>query len=131
MQWQFISNYCFYCDGSLILAKYTLISNFISRVHQSQPFGLILQAATGNRSIPIFQCHGKDDSVVPYELGALTNTIMGQLGFTNCSFSAYEGMDHCSCGQVNYFFVDAILQQSRRLLRCYYSVVTASEFMNN
>ncbi|VDM18505.1 unnamed protein product [Hydatigera taeniaeformis] len=62
--------------------------------------------ATANRSMPILQCHGKVDPIVPYELGTLTNSILRKLGFANCSFSSYQGMGHCSCSNVGCLFTE-------------------------
>nr|CUU97855.1 hypothetical transcript [Hymenolepis microstoma] len=53
-------------------------------------------AVSANRSLPVFQCHGLEDPVVPYELGELSSSIMKQFGFNDCSFNAYPKMGHFS-----------------------------------
>lgn len=51
------------------------------------------QAATNNINIPIFQCHGKEDPVVPYVWGKKTSDIINQFS-TKSEFNSYEGLMH-------------------------------------
>ncbi|VDL14510.1 unnamed protein product [Hymenolepis diminuta] len=51
---------------------------------------------SANRSLPILQCHGRADPIVPHELGELTSSIMKKFGFGNCTFNTYPSMGHCS-----------------------------------
>ncbi|KAM7543264.1 hypothetical protein Aperf_G00000015263 [Anoplocephala perfoliata] len=61
-----------------------------------QKFVSNFNAVTANRSLPILQCHGKADPIVPYELGELTNSILKQFGFWQCSMCSYQAMGHYS-----------------------------------
>ncbi|VDO04868.1 unnamed protein product [Rodentolepis nana] len=55
---------------------------------------------SGNRALPILQCHGVEDFMVPYELGELSSSIMKQFGFNDCTFNAYPKMGHYTSDKV-------------------------------
>ena len=42
---------------------------------------------------PIFQCHGKEDEVISFKRGQLTNDILNSLA-NNVEFKAMKGMGH-------------------------------------
>ncbi|CAI5779536.1 acyl-protein thioesterase 1 isoform X2 [Podarcis muralis] len=51
-----------------------------------------------NRDIPIFQCHGDRDPLVPLMFGSVTSeTLKTMLNPGNISFKTYSGMMHSSC----------------------------------
>ena len=64
--------------------------------------------------IPILQCHGKADDVVPYPIGVLSNEILKQK-LTDVRFRGYEGLPHSSCPpemeEVNKFFNEVLPPQ--------------------
>uniref|UniRef100_A0A670I4W6 Acyl-protein thioesterase 1 n=1 Tax=Podarcis muralis TaxID=64176 RepID=A0A670I4W6_PODMU len=54
-----------------------------------------------NRDIPIFQCHGDRDPLVPLMFGSVTSeTLKTMLNPGNISFKTYSGMMHSSCIEV-------------------------------
>ena len=62
------------------------------------------QAASnsGNRDMPILQCHGEMDPMIPVQFGAMTaeklKTIVSPQKLT---FNTYPGLMHSSCPQVS------------------------------
>ena len=55
-----------------------------------------------NRDIPILQCHGVLDPLVPLMFGSLTvERLKTLVNPANVTFKTYEGMMHSSCQQVN------------------------------
>lgn len=67
-------------------------------------FVLFLQGPISgvNRDIPILQCHGDADPLVPLMFGSLTAEKLKTLvNPANVTFKVYEGMMHSSCPQVN------------------------------
>ncbi|XP_060878831.1 acyl-protein thioesterase 2-like [Metopolophium dirhodum] len=50
-------------------------------------------AATNNTNIPIFQCHGTEDPVIPYVWGTRTSEILKEFA-TKSQFTSYEGLLH-------------------------------------
>ncbi|XP_076317700.1 acyl-protein thioesterase 1-like [Tachypleus tridentatus] len=54
------------------------------------------EAAVGNLYIPVLQCHGDVDPVVPYKIGQLTSDLLGKF-MKNLEFKTYKGMMHSSC----------------------------------
>lgn len=49
----------------------------------------------GNSNTPILQCHGKSDSVVPYNFGELTSKLLTQF-IPNLEFKTYKNLSHSS-----------------------------------
>lgn len=56
-------------------------------------------AAEANRHIPILQCHGDSDVIVPFAWGSRSATLIKAFDPQH-EFKAYEGMGHSSCNQV-------------------------------
>ncbi|XP_013789893.2 acyl-protein thioesterase 2-like [Limulus polyphemus] len=54
------------------------------------------EAAVGNLDIPVLQCHGDIDPVVPYKFGQLTSDVLKKV-MKNLEFKTYKGMMHSSC----------------------------------
>lgn len=44
--------------------------------------------------IPILQCHGDSDSIVPFEWGQITSHHMQSMGFKNVTFKKYRNLGH-------------------------------------
>lgn len=61
------------------------------------PDQLLINAATVNRSLPIFVAHGTQDSVLPFLLGESTAKVLEQSGF-QVDWHSYV-MPHSVCGQ--------------------------------
>lgn len=59
-------------------------------LHKSFPV-----ARKAPESLPIFQCHGDVDPVVPYKFGQLTHYALKTF-LTNASFTTYKGLSHSS-----------------------------------
>uniref|UniRef100_A0A0X3PRN5 palmitoyl-protein hydrolase n=1 Tax=Schistocephalus solidus TaxID=70667 RepID=A0A0X3PRN5_SCHSO len=49
-----------------------------------------------DKSLPIFQCHGTMDPIVPFEMGSETSTILKNMGFSKSSLTKIPGMGHSS-----------------------------------
>lgn len=49
-------------------------------------------------TVPIFQCHGDVDPVVPYKLGQLSHLTLKTF-MTNAQFTTYNGLSHASSEQ--------------------------------
>ncbi|XP_025412117.1 acyl-protein thioesterase 2-like isoform X2 [Sipha flava] len=69
------------------LAGILILSCWIP-LHKSFP-----DAATNNTKIPILQCHGTDDPVIPYAWGRRTSEILSEFT-TKSQFTSYEGLLH-------------------------------------
>ena len=58
-------------------------------------------SASANKNIPILQCHGEMDQMIPVQFGAMTaeklKTIVSP---TKITFKSYPGLQHSSCPQV-------------------------------
>jgi len=52
-------------------------------------------AAVGNKEIPIIQCHGDCDPLVPYKWGQMTASILKKFA-TNVEFRTYRNLSHSS-----------------------------------
>lgn len=67
------------------------------------PSVFVLQASSGNKNIPILQCHGDVDCMIPVQFGAMTaeklQTIVNPQMVT---FKTYPGLSHNSNPQVLY-----------------------------
>ena len=46
--------------------------------------------------IPIIQCHGDSDPIVPIEWSKLTVELLKKIGFTSVDFKTYRGVSHSS-----------------------------------
>jgi len=53
-------------------------------------------AALGNREIPLLQCHGDLDIVVPFKWGRMTHELLKTF-MCNVEFKSYRGLCHSSC----------------------------------
>ncbi|TMS18688.1 Acyl-protein thioesterase 2 [Larimichthys crocea] len=57
-------------------------------------------ASSGHKNIPILQCHGESDSMIPVEFGALTaKKLKSIVNPQMITFSTYPGLSHSSCHQ--------------------------------
>ncbi|KAH0556640.1 acyl-protein thioesterase 2 isoform X1 [Cotesia glomerata] len=54
--------------------------------------------AVGNKNIPVLQCHGDCDPIVPYKWGQMTASLLKQF-MSKVEFKTYSGMMHSSCDQ--------------------------------
>lgn len=51
-----------------------------------------------NRSIPILQCHGNNDFVVPIKWGQMTKDfLVNEVKNNNLTWKVYDGMGHSGC----------------------------------
>ena len=55
--------------------------------------------------LPVLQCHGDSDSIVPLEWGQVTTTHMQQLGFKNVVFKKYRNLGHAYDEEVSSYFI--------------------------
>ncbi|PRD19936.1 UNVERIFIED_CONTAM: Lypla2 [Trichonephila clavipes] len=53
-------------------------------------------AAEGNIDIPLLQCHGELDTVVPYKWGRMTHELLKTF-MCNVELKTYKGLCHNSC----------------------------------
>lgn len=61
----------------------------------------VLQASSGNKNVPILQCHGKSDFMIPWEFGEMTaKKLQSIVSPQMVNFQTYPGLAHCSCPQV-------------------------------
>lgn len=58
-----------------------------------------LQIAVGNKNVPVLQCHGDCDPMVPYKWGQMTSSLLKQF-MTQTEFKTYRGMMHGSSDEV-------------------------------
>ncbi|KAJ0003471.1 hypothetical protein NQD34_008569 [Periophthalmus magnuspinnatus] len=57
-------------------------------------------ASSGTRNIPILQCHGKCDPMVPIEFGCLTSELIKTVVNPQLvTFKGFPGLSHSSCPQ--------------------------------
>ncbi|KAL1129050.1 hypothetical protein AAG570_013582 [Ranatra chinensis] len=61
-------------------------------------------AAIGNTDIPIIQCHGDCDPLVPYKWGQMTASVIKQF-VKNLEFKTYKGLSHSSSDEVCFIFI--------------------------
>ncbi|XP_012260302.2 acyl-protein thioesterase 2 [Athalia rosae] len=54
--------------------------------------------AVGNKNVPLLQCHGDCDPLVPYKWGQMTASLLKQF-MTNTEFKTYGGVMHTSCDE--------------------------------
>ena len=57
-------------------------------------------ASEVNKHIPMLQCHGDGDVIVPYAWGSRSASLIKAFN-PHHEFKTYEGMGHSSCNQVN------------------------------
>uniref|UniRef100_A0A3Q1H7J3 palmitoyl-protein hydrolase n=1 Tax=Anabas testudineus TaxID=64144 RepID=A0A3Q1H7J3_ANATE len=64
-------------------------------LHKSFPL-----ASSGNKNLPILQCHGEMDVMIPVQFGAMTSEKLKCLvNPHNITFKTYPGLPHSSCPQ--------------------------------
>lgn len=51
-----------------------------------------------NKEIPVFQCHGDKDVIVPYPWGQMSHDLIKTFNST-AEFKVYQGMGHSSCNE--------------------------------
>lgn len=54
-----------------------------------------------NTDIPILQCHGHADPLVPYQWGERTSQLIKKFSKRHI-FKGYQNMAHSSCEEVSY-----------------------------
>jgi lysophospholipase-2 len=59
----------------------------------------LLKAAVGNKNMPIIQCHGDCDPIVPLKWGQLTASILKSFA-KNTELKTYRGLMHSSSDTV-------------------------------
>lgn len=64
----------------------------------------VLQAAVGNKNMPILQCHGDCDPIVPLKWGQLTASILKSFA-KNTELKTYRGLMHSSSDAVCYYIL--------------------------
>lgn len=66
-----------------------------------------------NKSIPVLQCHGDSDFVVPFAWGALSKQIMSTfIDSTKYEFKKFEGLGHSSSQEE----IDCVLNFVKKIL---------------
>lgn len=58
---------------------------------------LAAEASSANRDLPILMCHGRQDPVVPYQMGEKSRDVMLTLGY-QVDFRSYD-MQHSLCAE--------------------------------
>uniref|UniRef100_A0A3Q3EDA9 palmitoyl-protein hydrolase n=1 Tax=Labrus bergylta TaxID=56723 RepID=A0A3Q3EDA9_9LABR len=62
---------------------------------------LYLQASSGNKNIPILQCHGENDCMIPPHFGVMTHEKLRLIVNPDLvNFKTYPDLSHSSCPQV-------------------------------
>lgn len=61
-------------------------------------------ASEANKNIPMLQCHGDADVIVPYPWGSRSASLISSFNPQH-EFKTYPGMGHSSCNQVNPLYV--------------------------
>lgn len=60
-----------------------------------------LQASSGNKNLPILQCHGEVDAMIPVQFGAMTAEKLKSIVNPHLiTFKTYPGLSHSSSPQV-------------------------------
>lgn len=63
----------------------------------------VVQAASSNKNIPIMQCHGERDFMIPLEFGVMTHGKLKSIVNPDLvDFKAWPGLAHCSSPEVLY-----------------------------
>ncbi|KAG8197323.1 hypothetical protein JTE90_013450 [Oedothorax gibbosus] len=55
-------------------------------------------AAEGNQEVPMLQCHGELDTVVPFKWGRMTHDLLKTF-MSNTELKTYKGLCHSSCDE--------------------------------
>lgn len=77
----------------------------------SEPWCLFAQAFTGHKYLPILQCHGEMDFMIPLRFGDMTSKkIQTIVDPQMVAFKSYAGVSHSSCAQVFRHFTCLYLQ---------------------
>ncbi|XP_058475382.1 acyl-protein thioesterase 2 [Solea solea] len=64
-------------------------------LHSSFPLG-----SGGSKNLPILQCHGEMDDMIPMQFGAMTAAKLKSIVNPHLiTFNTYPGLSHCSCPQ--------------------------------
>lgn len=62
------------------------------------------QASSGNKNLPILQCHGEMDAMIPVQFGAMTaEKLKSIVNPQMITFKTFPGLPHSSCPQVLLF----------------------------
>ncbi|KAG7219310.1 hypothetical protein INR49_010372 [Caranx melampygus] len=57
-------------------------------------------ASSGNKNLPILQCHGEMDTMIPQHFGVMTAEKLKLIVNPQMvTFKSYPGLSHCSCPQ--------------------------------
>lgn len=67
-------------------------------IHKEYPGAL----SPANKDIPILQCHGDQDQIVPFQWGEKSHHMMKAFN-NHIEFKVYKGMAHSSCDSVSAF----------------------------
>ncbi|KAA3677597.1 uncharacterized protein DEA37_0011925 [Paragonimus westermani] len=51
------------------------------------------------RDLAVFQCHGTDDCIVPFEMGQATYELLKRFQMSKCEFLSYQNLGHSSNDQ--------------------------------
>ncbi|KAF6775409.1 hypothetical protein AHF37_04882 [Paragonimus kellicotti] len=51
------------------------------------------------RDLAVFQCHGTDDCIVPFEMGHATHELLKRFQMSKCEFLTYQNLGHSSNDQ--------------------------------
>ncbi|VDM33458.1 unnamed protein product [Hydatigera taeniaeformis] len=73
------------------LAGVVVLSSWLPLAQQLASDPSRIQA---ERSLPILQCHGAADSLVPYAIGSLTNTLLRNFHFTSAELHKIADLGH-------------------------------------
>lgn len=62
------------------------------------------QLVQADKALPIIQCHGDADPMVPHDWGKMTVMKLQSMGFTSVDLKTYKGLGHSSTAEVmNYY----------------------------
>lgn len=65
-----------------------------------------MQASSGNKNLPILQCHGEMDVMIPAQFGAMTAEKLKLIVNPQLiTFKTYPGLSHSSSPQVRGFIL--------------------------
>lgn len=72
-----------------------------------------IQASSGNKNLPILQCHGEKDEMIPVQFGAMTAEKLKYIVNPQMiTFKTYPGVPHSSCTQVSH---TAVLKKNNQV----------------
>ncbi|CAH8575733.1 unnamed protein product [Schistosoma turkestanicum] len=49
------------------------------------------------KDVPVFQCHGLEDSTIPFAMGKLTHELLKTFQLSKCELNCYPQLSHSSC----------------------------------